>query len=436
MILLVALLLAAAPAPPPSTVTSSSLERLTRDVVRPVEAAGFEGPIGVYVEGTPAPPSRAIGSLVMGGLAALKLAPVPIVAKDATEAERLAREQGLKALVRLTVSFESPRLVVRGDALSTWVNFWSGETATRSGPAAAIVASVDADLEALTLVGAGAPIVSTRSLELNLGVITRTQGWPAALTLGDVDGDKKAEVLALIDDVVVTWSADGKLRHRVELQSTLSTRPTREPFGALFVTASKVSAWSSRREKTETFTWERGGLRSTGFADSVAPGPFVVTPRAGFVNFAKDFTWSGKSVTWPEPVQSLAPFATMVLGVGAGGNAAIARGNAPTSVVSGVGAGSTLADFDGDGTPEVIVTNARSLGDGDEVRVLSLGAFESVQSRGGNIAEASALWSRKLEGRVVLAAPGDLDGDGVDEVVLGSWLTDGSCEFVVIRRSP
>ena len=55
-----ALFLAAAPA---GTTAPSALERLTKDIVRPVES--FEGPIGVYVEGSPAPASRAIASLVM-----------------------------------------------------------------------------------------------------------------------------------------------------------------------------------------------------------------------------------------------------------------------------------------------------------------------------------------------------------------------------------
>ena len=46
------------------------------------------------------------------------------------------------------------------------------------------------------------------------------------------------------------------------------------------------------------------------------------------------------------------------------------------------------------------------------------------------------MWVCKLDGRVALAANGDLDGDGVDEVVLVSWLADGSSEFSVLRRAP
>ncbi len=430
MNLVVAILLAAAPQP-----VGSSLERLADDVTRAVVSAGFEGPIGVYVEGAPAPISRAAGSLVMASLAAKRLAPVPVAARDATEAERLAREQGLRSLVRLTVSLEAPKLVVRGDALSTWVNFWAGATPTRTGPAAAIASSVDADLEALTLAGAPAPL-STRQLELSLGVIARVNGLLAALTLADVDGDHHAELVALVGDSILTWTADGKLRHRVELSGAVSTRPTREPFGLLSFGNGKLLAWSSRRERPESFTWQVGGWRSSGPADALSLGPVTLTARPGYASFARELTWAGKSLTWPVPLEQLALFGTIALGVGPAGEAAIARGQAPTTQLTGVGSASTLADLDADGTAEVIVTSARSTGEGDELRVVSLGAFESTQARGGNLNEAAVAWQKKLDGRAIVAATGDLDGDGVDEVVLGTWLTDGTGELLVLRRSP
>lgn len=430
MTFLAAVLLLAA-APP----QGSSLERLAQDVSRSVAEAGFQGPMGVYVEGSPAPASRALGSLVMAALSNLRLAPVPVTARDATEAERLARELGLRSLVRLTVSLEPPRLVVRGDALSTWVNFWSGATPTRTGPAAAVVSMVDADLEALTLAGASAP-ASTRPLELNLGVLARLTAVPAAITLADLDGDKRAEIIALVGDGVVTWSSDGKQKGRTELSSPLSTRPTREPFGLLQVSNGKLLAWSSRRERPESFTWQRDGWRSNGLVDAVTMGPVVLSPRPGFTSFARELTWAGKPLSWPEPLQQVVLFGSMALGVSPMGTAAIARGQAPTTQLSGVGSGSTLADLDADGSPEVIATSARSTGDSDEVRVIALGAFESAQARGGQLNEAAAAWQKKIDGRAIVAASGDLDGDGVDEVVLGTWSSDGTGELLVLRRAP
>ncbi len=431
MTFLAALILAAS-SPAPS---GSSLERLALDVSKEISEAGFEGPIGVYVEGSPAPASRALGSLVMASLSSKKLAPVPVTARDATEAERLAREQGLRSLVRLTISLEPPRLVVRGDALSTWVNFWSGSTPTRTGPAAAVVSMVDADLEALTLAGASAP-ASVRPLELNLGVLARLTAAPAALAIADLDGDHRAEVIALVGDGVITWSSDGKQRGRTELVAPPSTRPTREPFGLLSITNGKLIAWSSRRERAESFTWQREAWRPSGIGDVPSLGPITVALRPGFTSFAREITWAGKPVTWPEPIEQLALFGGVALGVSPTGTAAIARGQAPLTQLTGVGSGSTLADLDGDGAAEVIATSARTTGDVDEVRVVALGAFESAQARGGQLNEAAVLWQRKIEGRAIVAASGDLDGDGVDEVVLGTWSSDGSGELLVLRRAP
>lgn len=424
--MILALVLAAA--------SSTSLERAALEVSRTIVDAGFDAPIGVYVEGANAPVSRAVGSLVMARLSEQRQAPVPVVARDATEAEKIAREQGLGALVRLTVSLEAPKLVVRGDALSTHVNFWSGVTATRSGPAVAVLTSVDADLEALTMAGSAPVPQPTKPLEILPGVLARTQQVPSALTTADLDGDHRHEVIALIGETIFTWSSDGKLRSKIELSGALSVRPTRDAFGFLAVNGGRLTAWSSRREKPETFTWLREGWRSAGPAEALIDGSVTLTPRAGLASFQSEFAWAGKTVKWPDALSQVSLSGTLMLGVSPGGAASVARGQAPTAQVNGVGSGSTLVDLDGDGSPELAVTSARTSGEVDEVRVVSLGAFESAQARGGLVSEAPAMWQRKLEGRAVVATSGDLDGDGAEEAVLGVWREDGSGELVVLRR--
>lgn len=411
---------------------ASSVDALATEVGGEVRKAGLAAPVGVYVEGSPAPLSRALASVVMARLAEHALAPVPVVARDATEAERLARERQLGSLLRLTVALEAPKLVVRGDGLSTWVNFWSGQTPTRTGPAIAIAASVDADVQALTLAGSSGP---SRPLSLSLGVLARLPDDPTALTIADVDGDHHAEVIVLRDDALWTFTAEGSARGPIALSAPLSTRPTREPFGWLAFEQGRLVAWSSRRQRPEAFTWSKEGWRSQGLVDALHVGSLQLTPRPGLPDFARETSWSGKPVVFPEPVTQLSLFGAVALATSASGKAWIARGQAPQVSVSGVGCGSTLADLDGDGTPEVIITTTRALGDADEVRVLSLGAFESTAARNGTASEATSSWQKKLEGRALLAASGDLDGDGVDEVVLGTWSSTGGT-LTVLRNAP
>lgn len=422
---LVALALAAAP-------QGSTLERASAEVTTRFLAEGFEAPVGVYVEGNVAPLSRALATVVMAKLAQAKQAPVPVLAKDAGEAEQVARQLGAGSLLRLTVALEAPKLVVRGDALSTWVNFWSGRTPTRTGPGAAFAVSVDADLEALTF--AGAPAVATgRPLELQVGVLARLAAWPGALAVADLDGDKKAEVLVLVDEGLVLLAADGTVRGRVDLSSGPALRPTREPWGLLDVVGSRVLVHSSRREKPERFAWTKDGWRSEGLVEAVTLASLVLTPRPGFTSYAGEFTWAGKALASGAPVQQVSLFGPMALMVTPEGGAQVLRGHALGTRVTGVGA-SVLSDLDADGTPEVLLTGAKTVGDVDEVRVVTLGTFEAAQARSGAASELTAAWQRKLDGRAVVAASGDLDGDGADEVVLATWRSDGASELLVVRR--
>lgn len=428
-VLLALALAASAPKPTPA------LERIAGELAQTIAAKGFEPPLGVYVEGSPAPLQRALASLVAARLAEKKLAPVAIDAKDATDAERLARDRGVRSLARLTVSLEQSKLIVRGDAIGTWVNFWSGATPTRTGPAAALVATADADLDALTLAGAApaSPAVPA-TLDLRVAVLTKLASVPAALAVGDLDGDKKAEVTVLTGDKVLVYSADGRLLLKGELSQPLAAKATREPFGAIAVAPGRITAWSARRERAEVFAVNHTQLKPGGTADAVTFDTLTLKLDPGFNRFSSEVTWSGRALAFPSPVQTASLFGPMALVVFPDGSASIPRGVAPATRFSGVGSGSALADLDADGMPEVVLTNAKTVGETDDVRVLSLGAAESLQARQGVVAEAPTLWQQSIKGRAVVAAAGDVDGDGVDDVVLGTWLADGSGELLVVRR--
>ena len=415
----------------PSETAASSLEQLTAHVSEAISAKGFPPPVGVYVEATATPLARVVSSLLTSRLAAARLAPVAIDAKDATDAERLARERGAASLVRLTVQVEGTRLVARGDALGTTVNFWSGRVPTRSGPAAALSFAVNADAQALML--AGGPPAALLPMELWLSSLGRLPQVPAALALADLDGDRRAEILVLTHDRLVVLGADGKTLAKAELSAPLSLRPSREPFGLIAVAQGRVLVWSGRRERPEAF---EGGLllKPLGPVDGFKVDGVGLAIEAGSNRIAPEVTWGGRSAVMPVGVQAVSLFGTMALVCFADGTGAITRGATVTTRVSGVGTGSVLADLDGDGSPEVVVTSARTVGDVDELRVLPLSAFEAAQTRGGVAGEATPLWQQPLKGRAVVAATGDLDGSGADEVVLGLWQTDGTGEILLLRR--
>ncbi len=391
------LLLAATP--------SGALESASRDLALAVADAGFEAPVGVYIDGSPAPASRAVGSLVMAQLSSLRLAPVPVEASDPDAAEREARSRRLHALLRLTVAVEAGQLVLRGDALSTRVNFWSGPLETRAGPALALLATAPLDARALAMTSAQtAPV----PLTLTLQPLAKLPGRPGAVAL---DG---ALAFALVDEALQSWNLlTGRPQPRLEVSGPASTRPVRDPFGAISVTAGRATVWSGRRAPTP-----------------IHQGPVTLTPRPGFASFEETLSWNDKPLRWRGPLAQVSTFDQLLLAVTPTGAAGLSRGAAPTTFATGVGSGSALCDLDGDGEVEVVLSNGRSTGDGDDIRVLRLSEFEKVQARGGQASEAPVIWQQHIEGRAVVAAASR------SEVLLGVWRDDGTGELLVLRRAP
>lgn len=428
--LLIFAMAAAPPGPPELAAPVSALERLSDELAGAVVARGFAPPVGVFVEAPSAPLARVLTSLVSARLAARRLAPVAIEAPSAAAAEEVARARGAASVLRLALQVEGSRLTARGDALGTRVNFWSGSVPTRSGPAAALAAAVDVDREALLLAGerpAAGP------LELWLSSLLLLPQVPAALAVGDVDGDRRAEMVVLSEERLLLVGPDGRIQAKAELTAPLSPRPSREPFGAVAVSGSRVLVWSARRERPEAFE-EGRALRPASPPDGLRLERLGLAVDVGFNRFVPEVTWAGRAVVLPLPFQAVSLFGPLGLLCFVDGTAAVVREAVPATRVTGVGTGSTLADLDGDGTPEVVVTSPRTVGDADEVRVLGLVAFEAAQARGAALSEVAPLWGQALKGLAVAAAAGDLDGDGADEVVLGLWHPDGTGSLMLLRR--
>lgn len=420
--LLALLCLAAAPA----------LERSASEVAATVEAKHFAPPVGIYLEGAPAALPRSFASLLAAALDERHLAPVVIDAHDATEAERLARERGVVSLLRLAVAVSGASLTIRGDVITTRVNFWSAQVPTRSGPAEVIASSMEADAQVMTL-AAPTPSAAPTVFELRVTNSFRTAQWPVALGVGDLDGDHHAEVAVLVGDRL-TLAGETRVIARTELTQPAATKPTREPFGLVIMGPGRLLAWSAKKDHAEGWTFARGGVKGLGAMENLTLDNLVLKPDPGINRFLPEVTWAGRPLTLPLGFQQVSMFGQLALFVFADGTGAIVRGTPPTGRVPQVGCGSTLADLDGDGTPEVVVTSTKAVGDADELRVYSLASFEAVQGREGVLAEATALVQWPLKGRAVLAQAGDLDGDGADEVVLGLWHPDGTGELLTLHR--
>lgn len=408
------------------TAAPGTLERAAGLVATQVVDRHFTAPIALYVEGAPLPLQRALASVIAARLSEQGLTSLVVDAKDATLAEVAAHERGAVSVLRLTASVEGTKLSLRGDVITS-----RGDAGVRVNPVAIIAHVLETDAEVVTLAG---PQAQGAPLELKLTSLTRLTEVPAALAVADLDGDRRAEVLVLTQDhLEVHAGHDGHLLARAELTQPLSVHPTREPFGAIWTSGNRVTVWSSRREHAETFSFKAGTLKPVGPAELVVDG-LSLHAEPGIAGFARELTWVGKPVTLPTLASSLSTFGAMALFTFNDGSAALARGLATTGKVTGVGSGSCLADLDADGTPELVVTSARTVGEVDEVRVLALEKFEALQSRSAPLAEATPTWQQALKGRALVAASGDLDADATDEVVLGLWQSDGSGELVVLKR--
>ena len=421
-----------------ATEPEPALGRLARSVADQAARGVPEPPMAIYVEGPTPALSRAFGSLLAAELATRKLSPVVLEAPSASAAEHAAREKDFRSLVRVTLAAENTRIVARGDVLHTWVNFWAGLAPTRSGKATALASTVDADLQAMTMASSPSSVVpASTPLKLGLGVLTKLSSPPAAIAVGDLDGDKRAEIVVLTDDDLLVFFADGRPLARYDLRGLpVSNRPTREPFGAVSITLGQIAWLSGRRAHGETLKFTGGSFAKNGtVTDEVALDGVSVRLVPGLNAFAAEAGWFGKSVLLPALLTTTNTRVGVALFLFANGTGSITRGLVPTTFFSGAPSAAVIADLDGDGTPELLVTSARFFPDGDELKVLSIAAVEGIAARSGSLAEATAVWSGPTpRGRVLSSAAGDLDGDGADEVVLGSWLKDGTGEVYLAKR--
>ncbi|XHF14971.1 VCBS repeat-containing protein [Archangium gephyra] len=436
----------AAQTPPPpapqAAPATPALERLAQAVATDVRAMKPEPPVALHLSGGAPELRRAFATLLASHLASAGLAPVVLEAPSPEAAEALAREQGARALVRLTLGVEAGELRARGDAFGTWVNFWSGRTPSRvPSPAAAIAQAVEADAAALALAAVEPPRTPTPSTEEPLplrllgAVLARLPSPPAALAAGDLDGDGKDEVAVLTARAVHVFAADGSLVAERSLDVLPpGPAPTREPFGALAILSGppRLAAWSTRFAHGEVLTLENGTLRGVSRLEAVPLGPEA---RGGFVPGQTAFAPEVRLGNGEQRLAGVtARFTTFsaansrVLLVHPDGSAAFfARPGVAPVPISGLGAGSALGDLDGDGTPELLTTSPELQPSPDMLRVF--------KTNGSDPTAHEPLWQGPLpSGRALYVVTANLDGDKRREVVVGLTKPDGTGELFLLRQ--
>nr|WP_228530718.1 MULTISPECIES: VCBS repeat-containing protein [Myxococcaceae] len=442
--------LGAAAAPRAEPAPSPALERLADALAQELRARHPEPPLALHVSAASPALARALGTLLAARLEGL--APVVLEAPSPKDAEALAREQGLRSLARLALSLEAGEVRARGDLLGTWVNFWSGRTPTRPpAPAAALARAVPADAPALALAAApaeGPPAPHRGPVRLLAAPFAQLPGRTGALAAGDLDGDGRDEVAALVRlpsgaEEVVVLDAGGQVRARHALSALApSATPPREPFGALAFQASprRLLARSAAREAGEalvlgppTASGEEAQLLPQ--ARLEGPLPLDAALRAPLQEGGRALV--GPELAWgPAPLRAAAPFVTAALAPGGGaplvlvhpdGAASLyaAPGAAPRAL-AGLGAGSALVDVDGDGAPELLTTEPAPLPSPERLRVFDLPGSGALGAPRG---EAVLARGRALQVVAARLEP----GTGPRGVLVALWLEDGTTELTLLR---
>jgi hypothetical protein len=445
--------------PQPPEAPSTALVRLSKSVATQLSGASAEPPLAVYV-GASSDLARSFATVLISELAARSLAPLAISAPSTDAAEASARSGGARSLVRLQVALSNGLVEARGDLISTWVNFWSGQSGARSGrPAAAIYASVEADAQALALAAAKVPTAKAAELQLEMAKLADLPAWTGALAAGDLNGDGKDEIVALTNDEILAFSWDGRLLARRDHRALGdSPAPCREPFGAISIQSQRIAYFSAARRKGEVLTLDgaRGEFRSLGPLSEVPVaalgqtqiwGSFV----AGRSAFAPEL-WSAAGERWavPGPFWMLSFFSAAtgprVLMAFADGTASwgAGLGDLRPRIIGNAAAAMSLIDVDGDGEPEFVTTSSRYRPEPDELRVLSAPAQKPTSSEStlgraaasvdGGVANQE-LWRGTIQGGWALQLVGARAGAGQPEqIVVAVWMPDGAAQLRVFRR--
>jgi len=334
-------------------------------------------------------------------------------------------------------------------------NLWEVLAGGEGRVVAVAYANVSIDLELRTLLGLGRREVRLDDLRVvpvtkkSLAVLQGARILDCAVA--DLDGDRRPELIVLQTDAVraMRW-ADGGFSQDLGFYPLKnlapSEAPLREPLGRLVAVVREsgrvvlVAASSDRAEplviglgasgvERLPLTFQKGWpLYATGVDRFVV----AVWPRGidSLEGGLTEVRLGASSATWiggESRVHDVRAFvadghATIIAALVGGGIRLVPGGDN-----SGAGVVSALVDFDADGTSEILTTS----------QVLSgpdrMGLARMPVDIGKRWA-ATAIWTGMAPAPVSAMCSGDVDRDGYQEVIAGTWNGSASDVVVVVPR--
>ena len=399
-------------------------------------ALQWDAPVAVSVEADSPALALAFQTLLMARLADARAAPMAL---DETggAAETRARALSARTLLRVSLAVQENQLLARTELTSTWVNFFSGRTPTRAPTPAevfTVAAPEDAQVQTLRVrvqsTPASLPVsspVASRSWALSTTPGPVFNGVSIGLAVADLDGDGRAEVLALTDTELWVFDARGTVRAKLDLRAQ-PPRPvsSRAPVGMLSVGGQplRIGYLSGRKAHGQWLQWDVAtrALSALGAGDAIPCGASARHAAATVVSGMETFRVASDT---PGPLTHGEVWACSAferkgrsesLVIGSDG---VAHWDARE--VPGVGAGAALGDLDGDGATEFYASDPAVNPGADSVRVFVSGSDRPVSTT-------------PLPGRVMQMAAGDVEGAGRDALVVASWQSDGSTRLTFVRR--
>jgi VCBS repeat protein len=393
-----------------------------------------------------------VGRLAAGG----RFRRVEPFAGDAGAAGRAGYEVLLDAEVALDAA--QGQVVVLGRVLATGGDFWARAAGRRPPRAVASApfarAKIDAELRAyLEAPPAGEATAATAATPASAAaaapagraslaaggprprrLLFRPQKTPLALgapllalAAADLDGDGRAELLALTADELVVLSVDREattVRQVLALEGPPPVPRPREPVGALVVADGQILARTSEHALGLVAAPDKGLLARAGTFKSYALCALHDAngkQHIAAATLGPGVSWFAGSAVAFQPALAMAPAlpAKIVAATCGGGILAVADAEgklrlwrdgdqAPWIVLDGVGTAFQVVDLDADGQLEVVASAYRPPGTGDVLGVWRLAADGSATLvRRGN----------PLTGGIVAVAAGDFDGDGLPDIV-------------------